>query len=567
MTEIVLTNGKIITVDSAFSIAEAIAIEGERIRAVGRSGDLHALIGPRTRVIDLAGKAVVPGLIDGHAHLDREGLKSVYPSLGRVRSFKHSQARIAELARLAAPGEWIIVMPIGDPPAYFDVPGILEEKRYPNRYELDEAAPDNPVYIRAIWGFWRHTLPIVSIANSRALEIAGVDRNTAPPAPMVTIEKDRAGEPTGVFYENTFMPIVELTLMRCAPGFTRADRARALPISCRAYNRFGTTSIFEEHGAATELVRAYKDALQRNDLTVRAALVMSPNWRALPRELPLAPFIEAWCGALGEPALGNDFLKLTGILADISYAADNAARSIALPYTGWAGFNYDTALPRERAKELLIACAENDVRAVGIWPNAIDLFYEIHRMVPLNGRRWVYGHIATLTPQDIDRIEEMGLVLTSHTNRHIYKEGHLHQERIGAERETEISPLRTLIERGLRGSLATDNVPVSLFFPIWQSVARRSRYTRKVIAPSECLTREQALRAATINGAWLTFDEKRKGSLEPGKLADLAVLDADPLTVEEDRLKTIAAELTMVGGRIVYQRAPGEDPAAELDGL
>lgn len=106
-----------------------------------------------------------------------------------------------------------------------------------------------------------------------------------------------------------------------------------------------------------------------------------------------------------------------------------------------------------------------------------------------------------------------------------------------------------------------------LFYPVWQSVARRSRYTKEVIAPSECLTREQALRAATMNGAWLTFDEKRKGSLEPGKLADLAVLDADPLAIEEEDIKTIAAEMTIVGGKIVYERKPGEDPAAGLVGL
>jgi hypothetical protein len=123
------------------------------------------------------------------------------------------------------------------------------------------------------------------------------------------------------------------------------------------------------------------------------------------------------------------------------------------------------------------------------------------------------------------------------------------------------------MERGLHVSLATDNVPVSLFYPIWQSVARRSRYTKEAIAPGESLTREQALRAATINGAWLTFEENRKGSLEPGKLADLAVLDADPMTVPEDELRTIAADITVVGGRVVYERGSGESPAAGLAGL
>jgi predicted amidohydrolase YtcJ len=258
---------------------------------------------------------------------------------------------------------------------------------------------------------------------------------------------------------------------------------------------------------------------------------------------------------------------MSGIYCDFNYSPENTARAQSAPYTGWAGFNYDTSLSRERAKEFLLACARNDIRGVGIWPGMLDLFYEVHNEIPLNGRRWIFGHISTMTARDIDKAAEMELVMTSHTNRHVYKEGHLHKKRVGAERETEISPLRSLLERGIRVNLATDNVPVSLFYPIWQSVARASRYTKEVIAPTERLSREDALRCATINGAWITFDEHKKGSIEPGKLADLAVLDADPLTCPQDRLRTIAADLTIVDGKIVYERQPGEDPAAGLSGL
>jgi len=567
MTDFLFTNAKVITVDGNFSIAEALAVEGERIKAVGRSADLAPLKHAKTQVIDLKGRTLMPGLHDGHAHVDREGLKTVYPSLGRVRSIADIQKRIGELAKKAKPGDWIVTMPIGDAPAYFDVPGILKEKRWPTRQELDEVAPDNPVYIRPIWGFWRHTTPLVSIANTRALRLAGIGRDTPPPAETVTIEKDSQGEPTGVFFEETMMPIIELTLLRRIPGFTRADRARTLPASFRAYHTFGTTSVFEEHGAANELIRAYKDARRDGTLTMRSALVMSPNWTMLPKDLDMNAFIEAWAGWLGEPSLGDDWLKLTGIYCDFVPSQENVARRVSSPYTGWAGFNYDTALTRERAKQMLLACARNDIRAIGIWPQSVELFYEVHKEIPLNGRRWIFGHISTLPPQDLEKIAEMELVLTSHTNRHIYKEGHLHKKRIGAARESEISPLKSILDRGLKLNLATDNVPVSLFYPVWQSVARKSRYTKEVIAPSERLSRRQALEAATINGAWLTFDEGKKGSLEPGKLADLAIVDADPLTCEEDALRTIAADLTMVGGRVVYERREGENPAAGLAGL
>ena len=146
---------------------------------------------PATRVIDLKGKAVMPGLIDGHAHMDREGLKSIFPSLGPVRSIRDIQDRIAELAPRQAPGEWIVTMPIGDPPFYFDVPESLAEKRWPTRQELDAAAPNNPVFIRSIWGFWRGTPPLVSCANTRALKRAGITRDTVSPVAALDDRKGR----------------------------------------------------------------------------------------------------------------------------------------------------------------------------------------------------------------------------------------------------------------------------------------------------------------------------------------------------------------------------------------
>jgi predicted amidohydrolase YtcJ len=551
--DMALVNGKILTVDARFTIAEAVAVQNGRIMLTGSNDDVRARVGSHTLVIELNGRTVMPGLIDGHAHLDREGLKDLFPSLGRTRSIADIKERIRELVGQTAPGEWIVTMPIGDPPTYFNVPDILAEKRFPTRQDLDEVAPNNPVYIRPIWGFWRHTPPLVSIANSMALKLAGINSNTATPSPLVTIERDAQGELTGVFYEDTMMPIVELTLMRAAPGFTRADRAKTLPRSFAAYHAFGTTSIFEEHGVATELLRAYKDARARDELAMRVTLVHSPNWAVVP-DIDIGPFMQGWCGWLGEPALGDDFLKVSGLFVDLNPTADNAARSAALPYTGWAGFNYDTGLQRERMLDLLLACAENEIRAVAIWPNMLDLFYEVHQRISLRGRRWVLGHISTLSPSDIEKIVEMQLVITSHTNRYIFKEGHMLKERVGPARESEISPLHTLTSRGIKVALATDNVPVTMFYPIWQAVARQNRYTGDVIGPSERLSREEAIRCATIYGAYVTFDEDKKGSLEAGKLADLCVLDADPLTCAESGLKNIAADYTFIGGKLVYQR-------------
>ena len=554
--DLVLKNAKIITVDASFTIAQAIAIAGDRIVAVGPESAMAAHTAAGTQIIDLKGKAVIPGLIDGHAHMDREGLKGVYPSLSGLHSIRDIQGRIADLAQKAKPGEWIVTMPIGDPPFYWDVPESLAEKRWPTRHELDEAAPNNPVFIRSIWGFWRHTLPLVSCANTEALRRAGITRNTQSPVESVKIEKDAGGEPTGVFMEWDYQPLAELTWFRQMGGFTREHRALGLPLAAQAYHAYGTTSVFEEHGVANELLRAYKDAYRDGKLTMRMALAFSPNWKAV-ADAPLGPLMEAWAGWLGEPGLGDDWLKVSGLALGIGRGPADDLRASAAPYTGWAGFNYDASLPREQAKEALLHCARNDIRAIALAnlsPGLIDLYDEVDREISLKGRRWVIGHIDSLTPRDIEKIVRMGLVITSHTNRYVFKEGHLLQKKLPPERHREITPMRDLIDAGVNVGLVTDNVPSSMFWPIWEVVARMNRVTHEPVAPEQALTRAEALRCATINNAYLTFDEEKKGSLEPGKLADLAVLSADPLGVEEIAIRDITALMTMVGGNVVHEK-------------
>jgi predicted amidohydrolase YtcJ len=550
--DLILANGKIITVDSASTVAQAIAIAGDRILAVGSDATMAALSGPATRVVDLKGKAVIPGITDGHAHMDREALRNVFPALGRVRSIRDIQDRIAELASAKQPGEWIVTMPIGDPPYYFDLPEILAEKRWPTRQELDAAAPDNPVFIRSIWGYWRGTFPLVSCANTEALRRAGITRDTVSPVDTVRIGKDANGDPTGVFVEREMAPVAELIWFRQAAAFTPADRLRALPQSARAYHAFGTTSVFEGHGAATELLRTYKRADREGTLTMRTALAFSPNWQAAGRA-PLGPFVEAWAGWLGEPGFGSDWLKMSGLYVHVGREAADDVRARAAPYTGWAGFNSNHGLPRDQAKELLLHCAANDIRAVMIGSSNLDLYDEVDREIPLQGRRWVISHISTVSPRDIERIVRMGLVLTTHTNNYLYKGLHAQAQRLPPERHGEIVPLRSLLDAGVKVSLATDNVPVSPFLPIWQAVARTSYQTKERIAPGEALSRADALRCATANGAYLTFDEHKKGSLETGKLADVAVLSADPLTTDESSIADTRSLMTMVGGRIVHE--------------
>jgi predicted amidohydrolase YtcJ len=550
---LILFGGNVVCLDPALRVAEAVAITADRIAEVGTTADLLPLAGDRTRLMDLHGRTVVPGLVDAHAHMDREGLKSLYPSLAGARSIDDVLQRIEPLVKAAEPGEWIVTMPLGEPPYYFDVPGQLRENRFPTRRDLDRVAPRNPVYIRSIWGYWRHTLPLVSIANSAALRVANVTRQTTAPWEGIRIEKDSTGEPTGVFVEQTYIPVVELSLMAAAPRFSREDRARGLRESMRIYNATGTTSVFEGHGVADEVMRVYDEADRRGDLTVRAHLTVSPSW-GTGDAAAIASRLHAWLPRIAGRGSGNAYLRVAGVVAETNPTPDAVIRARAMPYTGWAGFSYDAALPREQMETVLMAAARADIRILSMGSGLLDLYEKINRVVSIRDRRWVIEHIGILSPDEIGRIRDLGIVLTTHTNRYLYKEADLFSSQLGPTAEDTIVPLRRLKEAGVHVALATDNVPPSLFFPVWQSVARIDRSTNRVIGPAQRLSRIDALKAATLEGAYLTFEEDEKGSIERGKLADLAVLSEDPLTCSEDRIRDITADMTIVGGQIVHER-------------
>ena len=286
-------NGKVVTVDSEFRICSAIAVSGDRILATGSDKEIFALGGAGTETIDLKCRTVIPGLIDTHAHLDREGLKSVYPSLAGATSIDDILTRIAELVKKTEPGEWIVTMPIGNPPSYWSPEGALKERRWPTRWDLDSVSPNNPVYIRPIWGFWRSRLPIVSVLNSRALAVCNIDEHTAPPAPTVTLEKDDGGQLTGIITEQTFMSVAELTLLGGAGRFSHQDRVAALQRSMQAYASFGTTSVFEGHGAAGELLKAYYALKEHTPFSVRVNLLFSPSWTHF-ADIPPATLLPGW---------------------------------------------------------------------------------------------------------------------------------------------------------------------------------------------------------------------------------------------------------------------------------
>jgi predicted amidohydrolase YtcJ len=553
--DLILTGGKVLTCDPGFRIAQAVAIGGEKILAVGSDAEISALATEPTRRIDVKGRTVIPGLIDGHAHMDNEGLKTIYPSLNGCKSIRDVQERIAAIAKTKPAGEWIVTMPIGTPPYYRDGADSLAEKRYPTRQELDEAAPDHPVYIKPILGYWRGLggFALVSVANSRALKVAGIGKETLPPWGGIQIDKDPgSGEPTGVFREWTQISIVEMTMMRAAPSFRLEDRAPALRRSMAAYSGFGTTSVVETHGVMQEVMDTYRALEQAGESKVRAHLFVSPAWGTAKPE-DIAGMLRELCGWCTGRGSGTDKVRIGGVYTRMGgEGGDSAIRAEHKAYRNFSGYAPDSEVPRELVREVVIEAARMGLRISTLYSDCLELYEEANKVKPIGELRWIMSHMRQLTPDQIARIKDLGVLVTTQTNRWIADQGSALKARLGPGREDEIVPLRRLKDAGVTFGLGTDNTPISLFHPLWHVVARRNTRTGDPVAPAQKLSREEALQACTMGGAHLTFEEGIKGSLEPGKLADLAVLSDDFLGVDEDRIKELRSVLTVVGGKIVH---------------
>jgi predicted amidohydrolase YtcJ len=546
--DLVLANGRILTLDPRRPVAAALAVAGGRVLATGSRGDVRRWRDRRTEVVDLRGATVVPGLVDAHAHLDREGLKLVYPSLARCRSIADIQRLIGRLAATRPRGAWIVTMPVGTPPFYQDAPDGLAERRWPTRADLDAAAPDHPVYLRGIWGYWNRP-PVRSVANSRALAVAGVTGATVPP-PGVEIAKDAAGEPTGLFVEHNAIQILEFTLMRAAPRFSHAERLRALVESQRRYAARGVTAVYEGHGIAPEVLRVYRESHARGDLRLRCTLAVSPTWSAA--EAPEAmPALAAWAGGTG---LGDDRLRVAGLC--LHYGGDTEVARIlheSQPYTGWAGFvesANDPAAYRAQAELAARHGLRVNTLVTRCLPEVLDVWEDVAARHPIGPLRWVLVHLNAATPEQMARIRRLGAVATTNPISYLYRSAGDEVARLGGAAE-QLLPHRSLTRQRVPYGIATDNKPADPWVAFAAVVARRDMRTGRVMGERERLTRAQALAALTTGGAWVTFAERQRGRLAPGWDADLAVLEHDPLTAPLEDLIGQTARLTLVGGEVV----------------
>ena len=555
--DLILHNARVLTQDSVRPEAAAFAIRDGRFEAVGASADILGGRGRGTRIVDAGGRAVTPGLYDAHPHMDREGLKA---RGGIAIAGLASVAEIVETVREASartpPGEWIVTMPMELAPAhgmprYVNAPDQLAEGRFPDRRDLDEAVPDNPVLIRGIWGWWGSP-PFPSVANSAALALAAIDRDTRAPH-GAEIERDEAGEPTGVMRETNRAPILEYTLFGALPRFTFEDRLAAARSAPRLYNAAGTTSGYEGHGLTPAIVESYRRADEAGDLTVRLATTLSVPSAAMD-DRAVGGYLREWAGRIAAPGGREGNLATDGICLD--FGDPNVARIIAAgyPYEQWAGHFYQSvAFDRLVGIATLaarlgirLACIAYDIEAL------LRAFEAVNREVSIADRRWVIMHLTRASDDQLRRIKALGAIVTVTPNFMYHATTRLGLAELGAEG----TPIRRLLDAGIPVALSSDNVPVSMFWAMWSALTRYAGDLDARLGES-LLARNEALRLMTRTGPLLTWDEDRRGAIAPGMDADFAILDRDPLTCPEDAIRETRALATYLGGEEVYAADAG----------
>ena len=386
-----------------------------------------------------------------------------------------------------------------------------------------------------------------------ALRLAGIGRDTAAPT-GVEIVRDASGEPTGVFVEHNVTPIFEFTLMKAAPRFTPADRLSALRDAQRRYHARGVTVIYEGHGVAPELLGAFRELHAAGSLTMRCHLALSPTWRSRREAETAIRDLASWSGGEG---IGDERLRVAGTY--LAYGGDPHISRVlvdGLPYTGWAGFVEQTHDPETyRALAMLARSCGLRVNTIvgGKLDELLEIWEGIDRSQTLRGQRWVLVHLAKVSSLQMQRIKRLGAVATTNPLSHIYSP-RSHRARDIGDGEDWL-PHRGLVRNRIPFGIGTDNKIADPFVALWSIVAREN-FAGEVIGRSQRLTVRQALRQLTLDGAAVLGREREVGSLKPGKLADLAVLSDDPLSIPVADLPKIRVRLTIVGGEVVHREDP-----------
>ena len=530
--DLVVFNGKIVTTIPAFDVAEALAVRGEQVVAVGSNADILKLAGARTRRVDLGGRVVVPGLIDTHTHaLDwarsvvRDELDLSYPKVTKIEDVVKAVA--GRVGRLK-PGEWVVGTSWDD--------AKFAERRYVTRQDLDAASPANPVYLKHVSGH-------LAAANSVALQLAGIAPTTPDPQGGV-IEKDARGEPTGIV-KDTAMGLVG----RLLPQQTLEDSIKAVAHLSSAAAEVGLTTI-HDIALAPEDFAAYQEAYSRGLLKIRVH--MAPLATG-PKDLDRLRAMGVHTGS------GNSHLKFGPV--KVFTDGGMGARTIAIypPPVKNEPENFglllwkteDLERTHQRLAEMGWQLATHAIgdRAID---QVLDSYAKVAGLDPGRDLRSRVIHGGVATPAIQKRLKELSVLVDSNPP-FVYWIGSWF-EKYGPERVRWSYPAKSYFDNGIIASGGSDVyvTPISPWWGIWAAVVRREMKSGQVLAPEERITVRQALQMYTVNGAYAGFEEKIKGTLEAGKLADFVVLDRNLLEVPPDELKDVKVLATFVGGKAVF---------------
>jgi predicted amidohydrolase YtcJ len=523
--DMVFLSGKVITVDPADTIAQAVAVKDGLIQAVGSNEAVRALVGEKTKVIDLGGKAVAPGLVDPHNHLQVLGqLQGFYVPLmpPEVKTMDDLRAKLAEATAQKPEGEWV--------QGYFLVVG----DRLPNRHDLDPVSPKHPVWVIQQGGHY-------GSANSLALQMAGITADTPDPVGGV-IERDASGKPTGVFYNHRAMDLLRQYIPRVTPEMVRDYIAYAQPVFAAS----GVTTFHDNNVRGVDTIGAYFDADRKGKMLIRGQVHYTLEWPGdLERALKEVEYYE-----------GNGFMRFAGF----KFLLDGQAQMAYChqPHNGvrWDTPTWEPQSFKDAVRALHDTGLQICVHCIG--DAAVDLTLDAYEEAmdahPRPDPRHRIEHCVLSTPQATQRMKDLGVVVS--TQPQFIRLGGDHYAKVfGEERARRVIVTREWLEAGVPVALGSDapttpwlTPQVTLF-----GAVRRITFSNEVLGPDQALTIQEALRAHTMVGAYAGFEENIKGSIEPGKLADLAVWSEDPYTAPVQQLWQIPIEMALVGGEIVYQ--------------
>ncbi len=540
--DLVLLGGKVVTMDPKRPAAEALAVRGDKVVAVGTDKEIAEMVGDATRVIRLKGRLAIPGFIEGHGHFVGLGQSRMMLDLRDARSWDDVIKKVEAAAKTAKEGEWIVGR------------GWHQEKwerkpepnvdGYPTHDALSKASPKNPVLLT-------HASGHMCFANAEAMRLAGVDKSSQPPRGG-EIVRDKDGNPVGVFRE-TAQGLVTRAHAAAQRNRTAEERSKdlrkAIDLAGEECLQKGVTS-FQDAGSSFETIDVFKKLAEEDKLKVRLWVMVREGNERLARRLAEYRMI----------GVGNNHLTVRGIKLSLDGALGPHGAWLLAPYEDMPGSSGLNTASVEAARETARLALQHDyqfcVHAIGDRANreTLNLFEEAFREKPTKeSRRWRVEHAQHLHRDDVPRFAKLG-VIASMQGIHCTSDAVFVLRRLGLRRAEEGAYVwRSLLDTGAVVTNGTDT-PVEDVSPLdsFYATVTRKLANGTAFFPKQCMTREEALKSYTRDCAYAAFEEDLKGTLAPGKLADVVVLSNDVLTCPEDEIRKTKVVYTVVGGKVLH---------------